>query len=80
MNYQLIESGVEWLGALRKHWKVTKLKKHFRVMPSNVDKKTIEGETDVKLCNYVDVYYNPFQFNRLYVCYCYRIRDKKIST
>ena len=25
---------------------------------SGVDKKTIEGETTVRLCNFVDVYYN----------------------
>lgn len=25
---------------------------------SGVDKKTIEGETQVRLCNFVDVYYN----------------------
>lgn len=25
---------------------------------SGVDKKTIEGETPVRLCNFVDVYYN----------------------
>ncbi len=25
---------------------------------SGVDKKTIEGETSVRLCNFVDVYYN----------------------
>ena len=58
MKYKYIESGVEWLGKIPEHWSVTKIKTHFAVMPSNVDKKTNEGETAVKLCNYVDVYYN----------------------
>ena len=34
------------------------LKQVARVETSNVDKKTVEGETVVRLCNYVDVYKN----------------------
>lgn len=30
------------------------------VRPSNVDKKIEDGETEVKLCNYIDVYNNEF--------------------
>jgi type I restriction enzyme S subunit len=37
---------------------VRKLKYVALVQSSNVDKKTIDGEIPVNLCNYVDVYYN----------------------
>jgi len=58
MKYSYTDSGIEWLGKMPEHWKVTKIKSHFYVIPSNVDKKTNDGESEVKLCNYVDVYYN----------------------
>ena len=32
---------------------------------SNVDKKTKSGEREIKLCNYTDVYKNPFISNSL---------------
>ena len=37
---------------------VIKLKHVARIRPSNVDKKTLDGEQGVRLCNYTDVYYN----------------------
>jgi len=52
------DSGVEWLGEVPKHWEVQRLKRICHVFPSNVDKKTVDGETPVLLCNYTDVYYN----------------------
>jgi len=52
------ESKVEWLGKIPKHWSITKLKNQCQIIPSNVDKKSHDDETEVKLCNYVDVYYN----------------------
>ena len=52
------DSGVEWLGEVPEHWGVERLKKISRVFPSNVDKKSNEGEAQVLLCNYTDVYYN----------------------
>ena len=52
------ESGVEWLGKIPAHWEVRRLKTFAEVQLSNVDKKSVEGEEPVKLCNYVDVYYN----------------------
>jgi len=52
------DSGVEWLGKVPEQWKVLKLKHIVKVNLSNVDKKTNEGEENVKLCNYIDVYYN----------------------
>ena len=51
-------SGVEWLESIPSHWEIKKLKFIANVQPSNVDKKTKEGEISVLLCNYTDVYYN----------------------
>ena len=52
------DSGVEWLGEVPGHWEVKRLKQACNVFPSNVDKKSYDGETPVLLCNYTDVYYN----------------------
>jgi type I restriction enzyme S subunit len=52
------DSGVEWLGQVPAHWKVDRLKRICQVFPSNVDKKSVDGETFIRLCNYTDVYYN----------------------
>lgn len=41
-------------------WSVRRLKHVAAVRVSNVDKKTVEGEQPVRLCNYVDVYKNDF--------------------
>jgi len=51
-------SGVEWLGEVPSSWNVERLNDIAALKTSNVDKKTVEGQEDVKLCNYVDVYYN----------------------
>ncbi len=56
----LIESGTEWIGMIQREWRSTKIKGSCYVIPSNVDKKTEDNEQPVKLCNYVDVYYNDF--------------------
>ncbi|MDX9931885.1 MAG: restriction endonuclease subunit S [Bacteroidales bacterium] len=60
VKYEYKNTGIEWLSNIPKHWKATSIKKEFRVIPSNVDKKSADDETEVKLCNYVDVYYNDF--------------------
>ena len=52
------DSGVEWLGELPAHWEVRRLKTTASVQLSNVDKHSEEGQVPVRLCNYVDVYYN----------------------
>lgn len=52
------DSGDEWLGALPSHWAARRLKQVADASPSNVDKKSHEGELPVRLCNYTDVYYN----------------------
>jgi len=54
------DSGVEWLGEIPEHWDCKKLKFLAIVQPSNVDKKTLEGEELVFLCNYSDVYNNDW--------------------
>jgi type I restriction enzyme S subunit len=52
------DSGVEWLGEIPAHWEVKRLKTIATVELSNVDKKSVEGQEAVRLCNYTDVYYN----------------------
>lgn len=62
-NYK--ESGSPWLGQIPSHWSVKKLKFLAIVQPSNVDKKTIDGEEPILLCNYTDVYKNEYIDSRL---------------
>lgn len=52
------KSGIEWLGEIPAHWEVKRLKTLASVQLSNVDKKSVEGQESVRLCNYIDVYYN----------------------
>lgn len=52
------DSGIEWLGQIPAHWEMQKLKRLASLELSNVDKHTVEGERLVRVCNYVDVYYN----------------------
>jgi type I restriction enzyme S subunit len=54
------DSGVEWLGEVPEEWKLLKLKHIAKINLSNVDKKINEDEEHIKLCNYVDVYYNDY--------------------
>lgn len=53
-------SNSPWLGDIPDHWEIKKLKFLATVQPSNVDKKTVEGELPVILCNYTDVYKNEY--------------------
>ena len=55
-NYK--ETGLEWLPTIPTSWEIKRLKRFCSVFPSNVDKKSVDGETFVKLCNYTDVYYS----------------------
>jgi type I restriction enzyme S subunit len=52
------DSGVEWLGEIPASWAIGRLKVVACVQLSNVDKKSVEGQTTVRLCNYTDVYYH----------------------
>jgi type I restriction enzyme S subunit len=54
------DSGIEWIGEIPEHWRVKRLKYIADVSPSNVDKKAKEDQSEVLLCNYVDVYKNEF--------------------
>lgn len=59
MKYeQYRDSGVEWIGEVPEEWEIKRLKYIANVQLSNVDKKSVDGELPVLLCNYVDVYYN----------------------
>ncbi|WBQ15993.1 restriction endonuclease subunit S [Sphingobium yanoikuyae] len=55
-SYQ--HSGVAWLGRVPSHWEVTRLKRACSIFASNVDKKSVDGQQAIRLCNYTDVYYN----------------------
>lgn len=52
------ESGIEWIGQIPKHWQIKRLKDVASLKFSNVDKLTKEGQKEVLLCNYTDVYKN----------------------
>ena len=47
------------------HWRLCRLKDVAHIFASNVDKKTYEDGVQVRLCNYVDVYYNDRIVNHL---------------
>jgi type I restriction enzyme S subunit len=49
---------LDWTLTVPAHWNLRRLKEVASVRPSNVDKKSVEGERGVRLCNYVDVYKN----------------------
>lgn len=51
-------SGVASLRDIPEGWDVRPLKRLARAELSNVDKLTVEGQAQVRLCNYVDVYKN----------------------
>jgi type I restriction enzyme S subunit len=57
-NVEMKDTGIEWIGKIPKHWDIKKLKFNVTVRFSNVNKKTEEGELPIRLCNYIDVYYN----------------------
>ena len=50
-------SVLEWLDEVPEHWEVKRLSHIAHYRSSNVDKKTVDGELPVRLCNYTDVYY-----------------------
>lgn len=47
-----------WVKSLPDSWQVDRLANVAEIFFSNVDKHTLESETPVELCNYVDVYKN----------------------
>lgn len=55
-----VSSGLSWLKTVPEGWAVKKLKYIADVRVSNVDKKTVDSDEKVRLCNYVDVYRNDY--------------------
>jgi len=53
-------SGIEWVGDIPENWEVKRLKYVAIANPSNIDKKSVDGEKEIFLCNYTDVYNNNF--------------------
>lgn len=49
---------LDWPMEIPDHWRSHRLKEVADARPSNVDKKTVEGDIPVQLCNYVAVYKN----------------------
>lgn len=52
------DSGIEWIGEIPERWDASRLRFHATIKVSNVDKREIDGELRVRLCNYTDVYYH----------------------
>jgi type I restriction enzyme S subunit len=59
-DLKMKDSGIEWIGEIPEGWSIRKLKFLSYIKLSGVDKKTLDGELPVKLCNYTDVYKNEF--------------------
>ena len=57
-NYR--NDGIDWLDEVPSDWGLNRLKYISKVQYSNVDKKSYEGQENILLCNYVDVYKNEF--------------------
>lgn len=55
-KYRYKDSGIEWLGKIPKHWKVTKPKNIGVFETSSVNKKKDEKLPTINLINYMDVY------------------------
>jgi type I restriction enzyme, S subunit len=53
-------TALPWLQEVPSHWECHRLRRLASVRLSNVDKSKDEYEMPVKLCNYVDVYYNDY--------------------
>lgn len=52
------DSVVQWIKSMPEGWQVGRLKNVSTIKSSNVDKKSYPDQMPVRLCNYVDVYYN----------------------
>ena len=59
-NVKMKDSGIEWLKKIPDHWKIKKIKYIAEPNPSNINKKSKEGEKEIFLCNYVEVYKNEY--------------------
>ena len=52
------DSGIGLVSKSPSHWKLRKIKDIATIRPSNIDKKKYASDFEVRLANYVDVYYN----------------------
>jgi len=59
-NAPMKPTGIDWMPEVPAHWGVKPLKQICEVLFSNVDKHSHDGERQVRLCNYTDVYKNDF--------------------
>ena len=64
-NVKMKSSGIDWLGDIPSHWKLKKLKFLSKIQFSGVDKKTNEDESEIYLCNYIDVYKKDYIDNTI---------------
>lgn len=51
-------NGDSWVSSYPDTWERIRLKYISNILLSNVDKKIIEGEKEIQMCNYTHVYYN----------------------
>lgn len=54
------DTGLHWYPEVPSHWNLRKVKHIASIRPSNVDKKKYDGQEEVRLANYVDVYKNDW--------------------
>jgi len=52
------DTGLDWYPEVPAHWELRRVKHIATIRPSNVDKKKYDGQEEVRLANYVDVYKN----------------------
>lgn len=52
------KTNIEWLPQVPAGWEIKRLKYVANIRASNVDKKSVENQPNIELCNYTDVYYN----------------------
>lgn len=57
-NVVMKDTGLDWYPEVPSDWKLRRVKHIATISPSNVDKKKYDGQEEVRLANYVDVYYN----------------------
>ena len=58
MGDHLSTADAKWVEEIPAHWEVKRLKLCASVSLSGVDKKSVEGEDRIRLCNYTDAYHN----------------------
>ncbi len=58
LSVPMITSGMDWLGEIPNHWTIRRLRTVADLRTSNVNKLSYSYETQVRLCNYTDVYKN----------------------